>query len=47
MVDDSLDVQKCGVDAIKSNALINTFKEHKKLSMGKFQHALTLKNTTR
>ena len=34
MVDDILDVQKCGVDAIKSNALINTFIEHKKMSMG-------------
>ena len=35
MVDDILDVKKCGVDDIKSNSLINTFIEHKKMSMGR------------
>ena len=35
MVDDILDVKKCGNEAIKSNVLVNTFIEHKKLKMGK------------
>ena len=30
MVDDVVDVQKCGVDAIQSNAIVNWFMEHKK-----------------
>ena len=34
MVDDILDVKKCGKDAVTSNALVNTFVEHKKLRMG-------------
>ena len=33
MVDDIADVQKCGNNAIKSNAAINTFMEHKKLTL--------------
>ena len=33
MVDDIIDIQKCGVNAVKSNAIINTFIEHKKLEM--------------
>ena len=55
MVDDILDVKKCGVHAIKSNSLINTFIEHKKLSMGhdkcekihcvKFFYSALLKST--
>ena len=35
MVDDILDVKKCGNEAIKSNVLVNTFIEHKKIKMGK------------
>ena len=34
MVDDIIDIQNCGVDAISSNALVNSFIEHKKLRMG-------------
>ena len=37
MVDDIVDVKKCGIDSLKSNATINTFIEHKKLTMGKDQ----------
>ena len=33
MVDDILDVKKCGKNAVTSNALVNTFVEHKKLKM--------------
>ena len=33
MVDDVVDVQKCGVDAVKSNAVVNSFMEHKKLTL--------------
>ena len=29
MVDDIADVQKCGIDAVKSNAVVNSFIEHK------------------
>ena len=28
-----MDVQKCGKDAIKANALVNSFIEHKKLTL--------------
>ena len=35
MVDDVVDVQKCGNNAIKSNAVINSFMEHKKLTLSK------------
>ena len=28
MVDDIIDIQNCGVDSIKSNALVNSFIEH-------------------
>ena len=35
MVDDVVDVQKCGVDAVKSNAVVNSFMEHKKLTLSK------------
>ena len=34
MVDDIIDIQNFGVDAIKSNALVNSFIAHKKLEMG-------------
>ena len=33
MVDDIADVQKCGVDAVKANAVVNSFAEHKKLTL--------------
>ena len=33
MIDDIADVQKCGNNAIKSNAAINTFMEHKKVTL--------------
>jgi hypothetical protein len=33
MVDDVVDVQKCGKDAVKANALVNSFIEHKKLTL--------------
>ena len=33
MVDDIVDVHKCGVDAIRSNAVVNSFIEHKKLTL--------------
>jgi hypothetical protein len=33
MVDDILDIQKCGGDAIKANAIVNSFIEHKKLTL--------------
>ena len=33
MVDDVVDVQKCGVDALQSNAVVNSFMEHKKLTL--------------
>jgi hypothetical protein len=35
MVDDIADIQKCGADAIKANAVVNTFIEHKKLTLSK------------
>ena len=35
MVDDVVDIQKCGIDAIKSNAVVNSFMEHKKLTLSK------------
>ena len=35
MVDNIVDVKKCGIDSLKSNTTINTFIEHKKLTMGK------------
>ena len=31
MVDDILDIQKCGIDSVKLNQTINTFIESKKL----------------
>ena len=34
MVDDILDIQKCGIDSVQANAIVNTFVEHKKLKMG-------------
>ena len=34
MVDDILDIQKCGIESVKANATVNTFVEHKKLKMG-------------
>ena len=34
MVDNIIDIKNCGVVAIKSNALVNSFIEHKKLEMG-------------
>ena len=33
MVDDILDIQKCGGDAIKANVIVNSFIEHKKLTL--------------
>ena len=33
MVDDIADIQKCGTDAIISNAALNSFVEHKKLTL--------------
>ena len=33
MVDDIADIQKCGDDAVKANAVVNTFIEHKKLTL--------------
>ena len=33
MIDDIADVQKCGVDAVNSNAVVNSFIEHKKLTL--------------
>ena len=33
MVDDIADVQKCGTNAVKSNAVVNAFVEHKKLTL--------------
>ena len=33
MVDDIADIQKCGTDAVISNAAINLFVEHKKLKL--------------
>ena len=30
MVDDILDIQKCGIQSVKANAVVNTFIEHKK-----------------
>ena len=35
MVDDIVDVKKCGIDSLKSHATINTFIEHKKVTMEK------------
>ena len=35
MVDDIIDIKKCGKDSVISNAVINSFIEHKKLTMGK------------
>ena len=35
MVDDIIDIKKCGKDSVISNAVINLFIEHKKLTMGK------------
>ena len=35
MVDDILYIQKCGVDSVKSNQIVNTFIENKKLELGK------------
>ena len=32
MVDDIADIQKCGDDAVKANAVVNTFIEHKKIN---------------
>ena len=34
MVDDILDIQKCGIESVKANAVVNTFIDHKKLKMG-------------
>ena len=34
IVDDILDIQKCGIDSVKSNQTINTFIESKKLELG-------------
>ena len=33
MVDDIVEVQKCGVDTIRSNAVVNSITEHKKLTL--------------
>ena len=33
MVDDIADIQKCGTNAVKANAIVNTFVEHKKLTL--------------
>ena len=33
LVDDVVDVQKCGKDAVKANALVNSFIEDKKLTL--------------
>ena len=33
MIDDIADVQKCGVDAVNSNAVVNSFIEHKNLTL--------------
>ena len=33
MDEDVVDVQKCVVDALKSNAVVNSFMEHKKLTL--------------
>ena len=33
MIDDIADVQKCGLNAVKSNAVVNSFIEHKKLTL--------------
>ena len=33
MVDDVIDVQKCGVEAVKANAVVNMFMEQKKLTL--------------
>ena len=35
MVDDVVDIQKCDINAIKSNTVINSFMEHKKLTLSK------------
>lgn len=35
MVDDIADVQRCGTDAVKANAVVNTFAEHKKLTLSR------------
>ena len=35
MVDDIVDIQTCGVNAVRSNAVINSFIEHKKLTLSK------------
>ena len=35
MVDDIVDIQACGVNAVMSNAVINSFIEHKKLILSK------------
>ena len=34
MVDDILDIQKCGIDSVKFNKVVNTFIENKKLELG-------------
>ena len=34
MVDNILDIQKCGIDSVKSNQVVNTFIENKKLELG-------------
>ena len=34
MVDDILDIQKCGIQSVKANAIVNTFIEHKKKQKG-------------
>ena len=33
MVDDIVDIQKCGTDAVKANAVVNLFIEHKKVTL--------------
>ena len=35
MVDDIIDIQKCGVESVRANAVVNTFMEHKKLKLSK------------
>ena len=30
MVDDFQDIQKCGIDSVQANAIVNTFVKHKK-----------------
>ena len=35
MVDDILDIQMCGVNAVISNSVVNSFIEHKKLTLSK------------